>query len=128
VNGLGWWGWVVVRRARVLRVRLVVVVVRGEGGRMLVLPLLPSLFQEVVVVEGEGGCMGAGEGEGLLTLGFRFIIILLIMRGWEDIMGMRGEDSLGLGEGRMVIRMLLSVRGLRWIGWSMGMFMWGLRF
>ena len=42
---------------RRIQVRLVVVVVvRGGVGRMPVLPLLPSLFQEAE----EGGCMGAG--------------------------------------------------------------------
>ena len=130
MSGLGW-GWVVGRRVRVLRVRLVVVVVRGGGGRMRVLPLLPLLFQEAE----EGGCMGVGEGEEgsvLLILGIRFIIIPLITRGWEDIMGMREEVILGLEEGWMMIKRLSSVRGLRWIGWSMGTFMlvlgWGLRF
>ena len=98
---------------------------------MRVLPLLPSLFQEVE----EGGCMGAGEeeeGSVLLILGIRFIITPLIMWGWGDIMGMREEVILGLEEGWTMIKRLLSVRGLRWIGWSMGMFMlvlgWGLRF
>ena len=85
---------------------------------MLVLPiLLPSLLlQEAEEEEEEGGCMGAGEGEGLFILGIRFIIIPLIMREWEDIMGMREEGILGLEEGWMMIRSLLSVRGLHWIG------------
>ena len=114
MSGLGW-GWVVGRR---VRVRLVVVV-RGGGDRMLVLSLLPSLLQEAE----EGGCMGVGEGEEvsvLLILGIRFIITHLITRGWGDIMGMREEVILGLEEGWTMRRRLLSVRGLRWIGWSMG--------
>ena len=82
-----------------------------------------SLTTSIAVPGSGGGGVYGSWGGGFAatyTLSIRFIIIALIMRAWGDIMGMREEVILGLEEGWTMTRRLLSVRGLRWIGWSMG--------